>query len=284
MNTRSKRKIPDSIISQSKKPVKKRKAAVVRPSQSRVNNLQTLFTDPNSLIELIHSIDNEQDRINFFNSNFKVRREIKDIIEQYYNKNVMQHAIVKFLSKKNRNSFENNNMDPLFEYINHFWPTNFFSIIVGNPEFVKCLKNLEHYYVGILVDKIFLKRIPVERNVDHLLFIAFPELQLTGLNNFLTIKVRSEYEYTNDNRIELVKLLRTLSIDEIHGRLSNILGPHEMNIFETELLKIVPFRPALVFAIWNLIAFELMKNFRGYYSSLSPQNQFLLIKSYVTVM
>ncbi len=28
MNTRSKRKIPDSIISQSKKPVKKRKAAV----------------------------------------------------------------------------------------------------------------------------------------------------------------------------------------------------------------------------------------------------------------
>lgn len=274
MNTRSKRKIPDSIISQYTKPVKKRKAAVIRPSQSRVNNLQTLFNDPNSLIELIHNIDNEQDRINFFNSNFKVRREIKDTIEQYYNKNVMQHAIAEFLSKNNRSV--------LFEHINHYWPKNFFKIIVKMPEFVDAFKWAEYVYVATL-EKIFFNRKNLfETNVDHLLFIAFPELRLTGLNNFLTITIRPRHD---DNRNALMNFLKNLSIDEILGRLSNILEPHEMNIFETELLDIaMRTRPNFVFAIWNLIAFELMKNFPGYYSSLSPKSQFLLIKSYVTVM
>jgi len=274
MNTRSKRKVPDSILPQSKKPIKKRKAVGI-PIQHNVSNINKLFNDPNSLISLIGKIDNEKDRLNFFNSNFKVRREIKDIIERYYDISVMKSAIAKFLSR--------NNINVLFKYINHFWPTNFFVIIFSNPNFYNVMKNAEYVYAGILT-KIFSNRTPLEPNVDHLLFIAFPELQLTGLHNFLSVTEKSWQERRNDNEFAFIKFLKPLSIAEIHSRLTNILDQHEMNIFEIELLKMSIHSTPRLFLIWNLIASEIMKNFNEYYSSLSPKDRFLLIQSYITVM
>jgi len=238
-----------------------------------MNHFHKLSSDPNSMLEFIKHIENKQDRIHVFNSNFKVRRDIKEIIEQYYNKAIMEKAISSFLLM--------NNVTMTISHINNFWPTEYFKVLFG-PNTAN-FTNGEYIYVAI-IEKIFMARTPREENVDHLLFVAFPELRDTGVDNFLRIKKYKNYEPRGDNSKYLNILFKKIGLLEIHGRLSNIFNENEMEMFEHMLLDsgLISLRTRHI--ISAILAKEIIKNFNNYYTRLSPRERFILIKQYILAM
>ena len=238
-----------------------------------MNHFHKLSSDPNSMLEFIKHIENKQDRIHVFNSNFKVRRDIKEIIEQYYNKVIMEKAISSVLLM--------NNVTMTISHINNFWPTEYFKVLFG-PNTAN-FTNGEYIYVAI-IEKIFMARTPREENVDHLLFVAFPELRDTGVDNFLRIKKYKNYEPRGDNSKYLNILFKKIGLLEIHGRLSNIFNENEMEMFEHMLLDsgLISLRTRHI--ISAILAKEIMKNFNNYYTRLSPRERFILIKQYILAM